>query len=104
LHHIQGEGENDGNLHPFERPDVDTLDIFPASQGGETGKCNKTNEGVDIYACARWPVLVDDGINDKCETVEQIGERRERQTRQDKGTTGNTSGDNNRGNGRRRGW
>ena len=76
LGHVKDEGENDGNLHSFERPDVDTLDIFPASQSGETGKCHKTNEGVDVNASARWPVLVDDRINHECESVEQIGEGR----------------------------
>ena len=76
LGYVKDEGKNDGNLHSFERPDVDTLDIFPASQCRETRKCNETNEGVDVNAGARWPVLVDDGINHKCESVEQIGERR----------------------------
>ena len=76
LGHVKDEGENDGNLHSFERPDVDTLDIFPASLSGETGKCHKTNEGVNVNAGARWPVLVDEGINHECESVEQIGERR----------------------------
>jgi hypothetical protein len=76
LRHVKDEGEDDGNLHSFESPDVDTLDIFPASQSGKTGKRNETNERVDVYAGALWPVFVDDDINHECETVEQIGERR----------------------------
>ena len=76
MYHVKDKRKNDGNLHSLERPDVDTLDIFPASQSGEAGKRNETNEGVDVYAGARRPVLVDDGINDECESVEQIGEGR----------------------------
>ena len=41
LGHVKDEGENDGNLHSFERPDVDTLDIFPASQCRETGNATR---------------------------------------------------------------
>jgi len=75
LRHIQDEGEKDGDFDSLKGPDFDTLDIFPASQGGKTGKCDKTDEGVDIYTRARWPILVDDSIYHKCETVEEIGKR-----------------------------
>src|SRR6266850_3807955 len=80
LRDIEDEGEEYENFHSPEQPDVDALNILPASEGRETCECHQTDESVDLYARALWPVLVDDSINDENETIEEIDKRREGQT------------------------
>jgi hypothetical protein len=73
---VEDEGKKNGQFQTLEGPDINTLDNLPASQGGETGKRNETDESADIYACALRPVCVHDSINDKSKTIEKIGKRR----------------------------
>jgi hypothetical protein len=77
---IEDEGKKYGNFHSLEQPDIDALDILPTCQGCETCKSHKTDESIDLNACAPRPVLVDDSINDESKTIEEIDKRRERQT------------------------
>jgi hypothetical protein len=101
LRDVESEGKKYGNFHPAEQPDVDTMDILPASKRCETGECHQTDESVDLYARALRPVLVDDSINDENKTIEKIDKRGERKTSEDESATGDTSGDGNGGDGRR---
>ena len=41
LGHVKDEGKNDGNLHSFERPDVDTLDAPRPNHGPTSSKGSK---------------------------------------------------------------
>ena len=104
LHDIENEGKKYENFHPGEQPDIDTLNILPASKRRETGACHQTDESVDLYARVLWPVLVDDSIDDENKTIEKIDKRRERKTSQDKSATGDASGDGNGCDWRRFGW
>jgi hypothetical protein len=81
LRDIEDEGKEYGNFHSPEQPDIDALNILPASEGRETCECHQTGESVDLYARALWPVLVDNSINDENKTIEKIDKRREGQTR-----------------------
>jgi hypothetical protein len=93
LHDIEDEGKKYGNFQSAEQPDIDALNILPASKRCETGECDQTDESVDIYARVLRPGLVDDSINDENKTIEKIDKRRERKTSQDKSATGDASGD-----------
>ena len=69
---IKGKGKKYRNFYSLERPDIDTVNLLPTSQGWETGECHQTDESVDLYACVLRPVLVDNSINDESEPVEKI--------------------------------
>ena len=73
---IEDQGKKYGNFQPSEQPNIDSLNIFPASNRCKTSECHQTDDSVDLDACARRPVLVDDSINDENKTIEKIDKRR----------------------------
>jgi hypothetical protein len=56
------------------------MNIFPGANYCEPRKSYETQHGVDLDASVLRPRLVENGINDKGETIEEKSEGRKRKT------------------------
>lgn len=62
LHDIKDKGKENKMFDSLKQPDVNALNVLPASEGSETCECHQANESIDFYARALWPVLVEDSV------------------------------------------
>ena len=74
LGNVDGERKRDGQPQTLQRPDLDTLHVFPRAHRRGTSVGHETHDCANLNPSHVRPLLLEHGVDDEDQTIREVGQ------------------------------